>query len=86
MEKVKVKEEVVPRALAQSVPVPMVVSGRTKSKPKPKNKEIKMSIMRTKMPVAKENVKIIPVDKPKKNLQTVKVSVAKAKALVKKGK
>ena len=74
------EDKVYPRALAESVPVPMTVSGRTKPR-----KESEMSIMRTKMPVAKENVKVIPVQKPHKKLQTVKVSVAKAKSLVKKG-
>jgi hypothetical protein len=43
-----------------------------------------MSIMRTKMPVAKENVKVIPVQKPHKKVQSVKVSAAKAKKLEKK--
>jgi len=73
------EDKVYPRAIAESVPVPMTVSGRTKPR-----KEIEMSIMRTKMPVAKENVKVIPVQKPHKKLQTVKVSVSKAKAMTKK--
>lgn len=60
----KVEEKVVSRALAQSVPVPMVVSGISK---KVKNKEVKVSIMRTKMPVAKP-VKTMPVEKPVKKV------------------
>jgi len=43
-----------------------------------------MSIMRTKMPVAKENQKVIPVQKPHKKVQSVKVSASKAKAMTKK--
>lgn len=42
-----------------------------------------MSIMRCKMPVAKENVRQIPVQKPHAKLQTVKVSPAKAMAMAK---
>jgi hypothetical protein len=51
---------------------------------KRRNKEIKMSIMRTKMPVAKENKKVIPVQKPHKKVQSVKVAASKAKAMTKK--
>ncbi len=73
-----IKEEVkLPRAIAHSVPMPTPVSGITKQKEKD------VSIMRTKMPVAKENVKIIPVQKPHKKVQTKKVSVSKAKSMVK---
>lgn len=73
--------KVIPRAIAHSVSIPMSISGQSKRKKKEKD----VSIMRTKMPVAKENAKIIPVQKPHKKTQTVKVSVAKAKSLVKKG-